>query len=351
MIAGAFADARRKQATGDRQPATGNVGAFPRSASPVARRLSPVAGFSLCLFLTISFVGGRALAQEASTGIPADRLRPGLGPATMAAVEGAETSPSGVVSTVLGIGYVREPIVLRTVDGARVATPVRAQLNGSLGVEIGLPRGFALRLGLPVTIVNDGDRLRGTGVGGSGNDPGPGLEPAVGDLAFGIKVALLGAPSQPGLHAAIALEGSVPLGGEAQFAATDGPTIAPRLFVDYRLPWLTLAIDAQARFARARALFGTRLADEVLIAAGAIAKIAALGPARRWHLLGYVEAQGVIASDAAARPAELRAALRLAGPVDVDVGGGAGLVDAVGAPRFRLFVLLRAPLQRARERR
>jgi hypothetical protein len=293
-----------------------------------------------------------ALAQTASTGIVADRLRPAIGPTTLAAAEGADPTPSGTLSTVLSLGYLRDPIRLHASDGSLVSMPVRGQLNGVFGFEVGLPRGFALRASVPVTIVNDGDRLRGTGVGGSGNDPGPALEAAAGDLSFGIKVGILGAPSLPGLHAALALEGTVPLGGQAQFAATDGPTIAPRVMIDYRLPWISLVLDVQARFAGQRTLFDTNFGDELLLSGGVIGGIARFGANKRWHLIAYVEGQGVVAAGAAARPGELRAALRLTreAAIDLDLGGGAGLVDAVGSPRFRVFALLRVPLVPRRAR-
>ena len=287
-----------------------------------------------------------ARAQQASTGIPADRMRPGLGPTTLGSVEGGDTTPSGRLSTLLALGYLRDPIVLRTsADGALVSRPVRAQLVGTFGFEVGLPRGFALRASLPIAINNDGDRLRGTGLGGSGNDAGPALESAAGDLQLGVKVGVIGAPSQPGLHAALALEGTIPLGGQKQFAATDGPTIAPRLMIDYRLPWISIVLDAQARFVKQRPFFNASFGDELVLAGGAISRIISFC-AGRWHLSGYAEVQGIITGDAAARPVELRAALRLArgSGVELDVGGGAGVVDAVGAPRYRIFAILRAPL-------
>ena len=81
-----------------------------------------------------------ALAQEASTGIAADRLRPGLGPATLAGAEAAETTPRGHVGLLLALGYLRDPIVLRTATGGDVVSrPVRGQLVGTLGWELGLP--------------------------------------------------------------------------------------------------------------------------------------------------------------------------------------------------------------------
>jgi len=290
--------------------------------------------------------GAPARAQEASTGIVADRLRPGLGPATLAAAEGAETMSAGRLSTMLALGYLRDPVVLRArADGALVAVPVRQQLTGSFGWEVGLPRGFALRASLPVVLVNDGDRLRGTGVGGSGNDAGPTLKAGAGDLMFGAKVALIGAPTQPGMHAAVALEVTVPLGGENDFAATDGVAVSPRVMIDFRLPFLSLVLDGQVRFMPERRLFGSRFGDELILTGGVIARLASFGGARRWHLVGYVEGTGVLTGEAAARPGELRTALRLAhAGVEFDLGGGAGLVDAVGSPRFRVFALLRLPL-------
>jgi hypothetical protein len=299
----------------------------------------------------IVLLASSAAFAQASTGIVADRLRPALGPTTLAGVEGADVTAKGVVSTMFGLGYLQDPIVLRSaVDGSVISHPVRDQLVGNFGFEVGLPRGFAVHASLPVVITNDGDRLQGTGVAGSGNNPGPSLTSAAGDLRFGVKVALLGATTRPGLHVAISLDGTVPLGGQADFAATSGPSIAPRVMIDYRLPWLTLVLDAEARFEPTRHLFDTTLGDELVLSGGAIARIVTLDRAQRWRLFGYVETEGTVSSDASARPVELRAALRVGreGGVDIDLGGGAGLVDAVGAPRFRVFALLRTPLAAAR---
>jgi hypothetical protein len=215
---------------------------------------------------------------------------------------------------------------------------------------VGLPRGFAIHASLPVVMLNDGDRLQGTGVGGSGNNPGPALASAAGDLRFGVKVALLGATTMPGMHIAVGVDGTVPLGGQSDFAATTGPTLVTRVLLDYRLPWLTLVLDGEARFAARRHLFNTTFGDELVLSGGVIARITTLGRAQRWRLFGYVETEGTVSGDPNARPVELRAALRIGreGGVDIDLGGGAGLVDAVGAPRFRVFALLRAPLGGAR---
>ncbi|HVQ26701.1 MAG TPA: hypothetical protein VMV01_16045, partial [Planctomycetota bacterium] len=129
---------------------------------------------ALVLGLVVGAVAS-ARAQEASTGIAADRLRPAIGPTTLAGVEGADTTARGRVSVMAALGYLREPITLRTGDGALVSRPVAAQLVGSFGFEVGLPRGLALRATVPVVMVNDGDRLRGTGQDATGNDPGPAL--------------------------------------------------------------------------------------------------------------------------------------------------------------------------------
>jgi hypothetical protein len=300
--------------------------------------------------VALLLIGSVARAQQASTGIPADRMRPAIGPTTLGAAEGADPTPPGRVSSMFALGYLRDPIVLRAVDASIVSRPVGAQLIGTFGFEVGLPRGFAIRTTLPVAIVNDGDRLRGTAPGTAGNEAGPGLEAAAGDLGLGVKVGIVGGSSLPGLHVALALDATFPLGGEQQFAATDGPTVAPRVMIDYRLPWLTLVLDASARFAKQRKLFDATFGDELVLAGGVIARAASFGAARQWHLMAYVEGQGIVAAGSSARPGELRAALRLSrtGGLDFDLGGGAGVVDAVGAPQFRVFAILRAPLWRAR---
>jgi hypothetical protein len=148
------------------------------------------------------------------------------------------------------------------------------------------------------------------------------------------------------MHAAVALDVTAPMGGQDQFAATGSPTIAPRLLLDYRLPWLSLVLDAAVRFAGERRLFGTVVGDELLLAGGLVARFATLGAARRWRLSGYAEGAGAISGSPSARPGELRAALRLQGGpgISLDLGGGAGLVDALASPRWRIFAILRIAL-------
>lgn len=282
-----------------------------------------------------------ARADGTSTGIAADRLRFGLGPSVMAGAEGAETTRTGNVNMLLAFDYLRDPVQLRAAaNGAVVSTPVRNQLVGTLGWELGLPRRFAIQLSLPVALVNDGDRLRYSGA--TGDDATTGLHAGAGDLMLGVKVALLGHPEEPGMHVAFALDGTAPLGGDHDFAATGSLTLAPRLHIDYRLPWLSIVLDAQVRFEGRRTLFGTRFGDELDITGGVVGKLVSL---RRSHLVAYVEAAGVVASDASTRAAELRGALRLATPhADVDIGAGGGLNDAIAAPRYRVFAVVRVPL-------
>jgi len=199
----------------------------------------------------VLLLGGVAFAQ-ASTGIVADRLRPALGPTTLAGVEGADVTQKGVVSAMFGLGYLQDPIVLRSAEGgSTISRPVRDQLVGNLGFEVGLPRGFAIHASLPIVLLNDGDRLQGTGVGGSGNNPGPALTSAAGDLFFGVKVALLGATTRPGLPH----RGGARRHGAARrpigLRRHSGPTLVPRVLLDYRLPWLTLVLDAKRASRRA----------------------------------------------------------------------------------------------------
>lgn len=295
----------------------------------------------LCLGLCLALYG--TAWADPSTGVAADRLRFGLGPSVMAGAEGAETTRAGNVCMLLSLDYLRDPIELRArANGALVSTPVRNQLVGNLGWEIGLPRRFSIQVSLPVALWNEGDRLRYSGA--TGSDATDGLHASAGDLLLGIKVALLGHPEEPGMHVALALDGTAPMGGDRQFAATGSLTLAPRLMIDYRLPWLTIVLDAQVRFQGRRTLFDTRFGDELDITGGVVGRFVSF---RGMHLVAYLEAAGVVTSDASARAAELRGALRLATRrADVDIGVGGGLDDAVTAPRVRAFAVVRVPLDR-----
>jgi hypothetical protein len=306
-----------------------------RRTTPLERpRWAPLA----CAVL--SLVTARPAAGQASTGIAADRFVPGVGPAVLLAAEGADTTPRAQVSTAVSLGYLRDPIKLsERFTGALHSEPVRGQLVTDLGAELGVGRGIAVAVGLPVVAWNDGDRLRGTGVDEAR------LASAAGDLRLRAKAALVGQPTRPGLHAAALLQITVPMGGQAHFAATGTATAEPRLVLDYRYGRLAVAAMIGARFAGQRALFGTSFGDELTWAGGAIVRLFSRATT---HVSALAEAAGAAGGTAGTRPVEVRAAMRVQRPGwSLDVGAGAGVDGDVDAPSYRVVAVWRTRLSSA----
>ncbi len=277
-------------------------------------------------------------ASGASTGIAADRLVPGVGPVVMVGVEGADVTPLGQGSLALSLGVVRDPLRLVLPSGDLLSRPVRWQLTNDLSAEAGLwSNRLAFAVGLPVVWWAAGDRLRGTG------DERPLASPTAGDLRLRLKAALLGSER---VHVAALVQVTVPLGGQADFAATDGVTVEPRLLVDLRLGPVLVAAALGVRFASDRQLFQTTFGDELTWSLGVGGR---LWTRRRLFVELMGEGAGAVGGSSGTRPVELRGAVRLGiSPVSIDVGAGAGVDGDAGAPAWRLFVVARALVGRPR---
>ncbi len=275
-----------------------------------------------------------AHAQSATTGVAVERFAPALGPTALVGVDGAAVTPAGAVSFAAGLDVLQDPITLRTAYvGDLVSRPVRDALVGDVALELGLWRQrLAVAVGVPVVLYQDGDRLRGTGV-----DERALSATVAGDVRVRVKAALVAGKQ---IGAAILLQVTAPAGGQADFAATDGATVEPRLVVDAHLGRVTLAASVGARFQKERALFLTQLGDELTWGAGVAALLV-----ERARLSAIVEAAGGVGASDGTRPAELRGALRLGlGPVALDAGGGGGLDGDIGAPAWRVFLVARGTL-------
>jgi len=210
---------------------------------------------------------------------------------------------------------------------------VREALVGDAALEFGLWRDrLAIAVGVPVALYQDGDRLRGTGV-----DERALAATAAGDVRVRLKAALV---ANRRLGAAVILQVTAPAGGQADFAATDGATVEPRLVVDAHLGRLTLAASLGARFQKERTLFTTQFGDELTWAAAAAVAIV---QRPMGGLAAIVEAAGGVGPSDGTRPAEIRGALRVPlGAVALEAGAGAGLDGDVGAAAWRVFLVARS---------
>jgi hypothetical protein len=288
-------------------------------------------------------MAGRAQAQvRTTTAIAVERFVPALGPAALLGIEGAGVTPWGQTSFAVGVDELRNPIALATVNtGASISRPVRDQLVGDAALEVGFYKRLAIAVGVPVVLYQKGDRLQGTGT-----DERPLHAQAAGDLRLRLKAELAGNVNKPGLHAAVIVQVTAPMGGESDFAASDGATVEPRLVGDWRVAGLTLAATVGVRFQRDRTLFTTRFGDELTWSAGAALRLFARG---RVAGSAVFESAGAVGPSSGTRPVELRGGARVAiGRFAVDAGAGGGVDGDVGAPAWRLFLVARGTVGRGR---
>ncbi len=274
----------------------------------------------------------RAQTTAANTGVAVERFVPALGPTALVGVDGAAVTPAGSLSFAASLDVLHDTITLRgATSGDLVSRPVRDAFVGDVAVEFGVWKRIALAVGVPVVFYQDGARLQGTGA-----SEAPLAATVAGDIRVRAKASLV---ESGRLSAAIVLQVTAPAGGEAEFEASDGATVEPRLVVDAHLGRLTLAAQVGVRFEKDRSLFTTSFGDELTWSGGAAFAIV---ERTRIGLGAIFEGAGGVGSATGTRPAELRGALRLrVGPVALDAGAGGGLDADVGAPAWRVFLVAR----------
>lgn len=236
---------------------------------------------------------------------------------------------------------VGQPLRLRSaLTQDLVAEPVAYRVTLDLGAEFGLWRKrLALGVGVPVAVWQIGDRLRATGSADPAAEGDSALATtAIGDVRLRGKALL----TPPGRAAALALVLELtfpgPGSGAANFVATSGLTVAPRLVGSYRKGPIAVGANLELRFAPPRMLYETMLRDSLSWGAAA----AGVLPVRRIGLMVIAEATGQLNLVAGQYlpSTELRGVFRLAfwrGALDVGGGGGFGPLT----PSWRALVVLR----------
>lgn len=276
----------------------------------------------------------RAEAQL-STGIAADHFVPAVGPVALLGTEGAEVTPFGKMTWATSLGYVRDPIRLTNdFNGTLASRPVRGQLTLDGGVEAGVWKRLAVGIGVPFRVWATGDRLRGIS-----EDTRTLARAQAGDLRLRIKASFVGDPARRGLHLAAVVQLTVPLGGQNDFAATDGVTGEPRLVADVRYGRFFAAAQLGVRFQSDRTLFGTQLGDALVWQAGAAVQALDHGLFRGGVLAEFA---GEVGPSAGTYPAEFRGGVRLSyATAALDLAAGVGLDHDVGAPSWRILAVVR----------
>jgi len=280
---------------------------------------------------------GAASADTLSTGINLERFVPGVGPGALLGIDGA-AAPARRFSLVASLDEAHGLLAIRNrLTGDFVSNPLRSLLAVDVAGEVSIGRRVSVGVGVPLALGMTGDRLAGLGLG----DERSLAAGVLGDLRLRVRVHLL---SRRGLDLAVALLGTVPLGGQSEFFATSGPTLEARGLSGWATGrgWLRLGAEVGLRLSPERHLYDALYAHELHLALGLDLHVPR--PAfDRLHLLAEVHDTYVVASGGASW-LEARAGLRLqALPwLSVDVGVGSGLSAAgPGAPHPRLFTVVR----------
>jgi hypothetical protein len=287
---------------------------------------------------------GRAAAQSSppapktATGIAADRFVPAIGPSAFGQVEGAPVAPAGQLWLTGYASALGQPLRLRdALTGVEVAEPVRYRVNMDLGAELGVFRKrLALGIGMPIALWQIGDRLAATGASDPMAQAGNALATtAIGDLRLRFKALL--SPLEKIAAAALVVELTAPGPGDgaANFVATSGFTLAPRLIGWLHKGPIAAAVNVELRLAPARTLYQTTLHDSFFWGAALAGEL----PARRVGLALLAEATGELnlVPGQYLYSTELRGLLRITWwRAALDIGGGGGLGPM--APAWRGFI-------------
>ena len=291
---------------------------------------------------------GAAAAQDARSGdIAAERFLPAPGPGNLITIETARVPASFAYSFGLVIDYARDPFRLRhclpgpcTAPGATVdhlnvvsdlgAASILAAITPFPRIQIGLRLPFEY-------IAGEGVVTNTQSVDFGGPQPGGIKGFAMGDPTIEAKVRAIGQP-QDLVNAGIAFAVSAPVGhatANGLYAGDGSAVVAVRAIVDLDYERFFAAVNAGAGF-KSTALLGTLdLGSEFRVGGGAGVRIT---PA--FAILAEGSGTTNFTKAPGSNTAELDGALRYTlgrVPVQLTLGGGAGLNQGVGSPLFRVF--------------
>ena len=279
--------------------------------------------------------GAPTAAHAQSTGIAADRMTFHSGPSAFYSVEGGQVAAPSELWLHSAASFVANPLRLRQrYSDDLLATPVAYRVSLDLGGELGLwKQRLALGVAVPVALWQIGDRLIPTG-GSDLSVERPLKRSAVGDIRLRAKVRLT--PTDWFWALAVALDFTIPGGGQSDFVATSGPTVAPRLIGWFLRGPVSASVNLSAQIAPLRSLYDTTLQHSLWWGAAVSTAL----PTRRVGLAILLETVGSYAIGTPVVSNELRGGLRLGlRQAALDFGGGAGFGPM--SPDARAFVSIR----------
>ncbi|MFN2548166.1 MAG: OmpA family protein, partial [Myxococcales bacterium] len=278
--------------------------------------------------LAALIVAGAAQAQTASTSFTVDRFQPGAGTFDVLGVSSPETARDFDWHASLYGDYARDPLRLISLDAPDQVRLLRNQSMLHRGASIGLGEHFEFGAILPIALAQ-----------GSGAAPMVGLQNGVASAGFGdlrllpkVRLFTLG-PAVLGAGLPLTL----PTGRRDAFLSQGSITATPTALFELQLPVRVLA-NLGIILRPGQQL--TNLDVGNALAYG----IAAEAPVAR-NLSAMLSLQGEAnfgKAGAVERPMELMAAFKWSALRGVDLigGGGPGLTNGYGTPRYRVFFSL-----------
>jgi hypothetical protein len=301
------------------------------------RRLAGLVGMA---FLTLP--AARALGQDAAPAVSQDKsldvqlFQPAIGPRNFLTVDGAEVARHKQAAFGLMLNYQDRPYVLSTKGAMPSSTNVvESQAVANLSAAVGLFDRLQLGLDLPFTAV-----VRGDVVDLSGMPTGDKLDTSgLGDLRIELKalLATLGDDDQVSFGAIGGI--TAPTGKETAYLGDKTVTGRIKAIGGWQSGPARAGVNLGLLLRETSYSFKTDLGDELLYGAAfsyefprhlqAIAEVAGRSGLREFSK--FYKDVNPIEFDLAAR-------LGLSGMWSLTAGGGAGLGNGIGAPRFRAFL-------------
>lgn len=314
------------------------AGPRPDYARRMADRLGPSGWATLLAALLTS-------TQAPGATVPSIDLRgfeAPTDPEASARLEPARTPGHLAFNAGLWASYAYRSIVLEDESGHQVAIPLEHQLSLDYVAGLGLTDRLALGVALPTVVHQSGDDAEAW-VTGAEALPGP----ALGDLSFTAKAALIQGGELGGFGLSALSRLSLPTGNKASYASDSDAVGELSILSELRLLLFELRVAAGARVRGSEHEYlGSAFGHELPWAAGLVLHPQAFGIDDAGHLLWTLEAHGAVSltpsfGSGEQSPAALGAMARYAaGDFGISLGAELPLNDAVGLPRVRGFLAL-----------
>ncbi len=317
-----------------------------RSLVSPSKRLPIVSFLAIILSLIVPAIVCAQGGTDRDIDITSFRTPPG--PDALLSTEGTALTQPGGVTIGATLRWVDQPLVLRDAAGEEIqglesegAGPIAGRLHLDIGLAVGIAEWLELALFFPMTLYQGGEHLF----------PNSTLLPlsavGTGDLRLRAKFAVFSSAND-GLGLGFVVEGAFPTGLRGTFLGDGGFGFDALVLGDLRFQGWHLAVALGYRLRPERHFGDLDVDDEFLwrvaLRAPIPGDVAIIGEVTGAHgLLGPDGAFG--AQDE--NPILMHLGIELPEFRDVRIvfGGGLGLTSGYGAPRFDLFMQIRAQPQ------